>query len=135
MAAHRSVVAVLKFELGRKREQSWSRRFHASRKEPTRPADGRGGRVRRRDPNSSRRSSRRRAAVGLAIYTAMPMLPGKGNDRGKCWWRMFPDRMSAVARAGASQRLADDSMHPSSRRSRRSNERRCEAADSKKGDS
>jgi hypothetical protein len=124
MAAHRSVVAVLKFELGRKREQSWSRRFHASGKEPT-----------RRDPNSSRRSSRRRAAVGLAIYTAMPMLPGKGNDRGKCWWRMFPDRMSAVARAGASQRLADDSMHPSSRRSRRSNERRCEAADSKKGDS
>ena len=35
----------------------------------------------------------------------------------KCWWRMFPDRVSAVARVDASQRLADDSMHARARRS------------------
>ena len=34
---------------------------------------------------------------------------------GKCWWRMFPDRVSAAARVGASEGLGDRSMHASAR--------------------
>ena len=50
------------------------------------PADGRGGRDRRRDPAPSRRSSHRRAVVG----TAKAVLPGKGNDV----WEMLVENVS-----------------------------------------
>jgi hypothetical protein len=55
--------------------------------------------------------------VGMATHTAKAMLHGKGNDRWEMLVENVPDRVSAVARVGASQRLANDSMHASARRS------------------
>ena len=43
------------------------------------PADGRGGRDRRRDPRPSPFVAPE-AVVGMAIYAAKAMLHGKGND-------------------------------------------------------
>jgi hypothetical protein len=51
----------------------------------------------------------------MAVYTAKAIPHGKETMRGKCWCRMFPDRVSASARVGASQRLGDRWMHASAR--------------------
>jgi len=55
---------------------------------------------------------------------------GKGSDVWEMLVENVPDRVSAAARLGASQRLADHSMHASARGALFNP---CEAADRKKG--
>jgi hypothetical protein len=45
--------------------------------------------------------------VGMAVYTAKAMLRGKGNDLWEMLVENVPDRVSAVVRVGASERLGD----------------------------
>jgi hypothetical protein len=70
----------------------------------------------------------------MAVYTAKAMLPGKGNDR----WEMLVENISRPSERSGARRRIRKTRRPfdareRARRSLRSNQRSCEAADSTKG--
>ena len=74
------------------------------------------------------------AVVGMAIYTAKAMLYGKGNDR----WEMLVENVPQPSERSGARRRITKTRRPfdareRARRSLRSNQRRCEAADPQGG--